>query len=143
VTDSTVRALELLEAQRDLRKCSAIDSYFPAGGPLSRELYAKHMDFFAAGLDHRERAFIAANRVGKTLAGAHESTLHLAGEYPVWWKGRASLSPRLVGRPVTVRRLRETLSSLLCMVSECQRLKKRALRAPLRPETLQGRTGSH
>lgn len=70
MTDSTVRALELLEAQRDLRKCSAIDSYFPAGGPLSRELYAKHMDFFAAGLDHRERAFIAANRVGKTLAGS-------------------------------------------------------------------------
>ena len=37
-------------------------SYYPETGPLRRELYTKHMEFFAAGLFHQERAFIAANR---------------------------------------------------------------------------------
>ena len=85
MTDSTIRALELLEAQRELRKYSAIDSYFPAEGPLRRDLYAKHMEFFDAG----------ANRVGKTLAGAYEATLHLTGEYPAWWKGRRFRDPAI------------------------------------------------
>jgi phage terminase large subunit-like protein len=65
-----------------------IDSYFPPQGPHRRELYGKHMEFFAAGDEHRERAFIAANRVGKTLAGAFEITCHLTGDYPAWWDGR-------------------------------------------------------
>jgi hypothetical protein len=43
-----------------------IDSYYPDGGPLRRELYPKHLEFFRAGIEHRERCFLAANRVGKT-----------------------------------------------------------------------------
>jgi phage terminase large subunit-like protein len=35
-----------------------------------------------------ERAFMAANRVGKTVVGAYEVTVHLTGEYPAWWEGR-------------------------------------------------------
>lgn len=31
---------------------------------------------------------MAANRVGKTLAGAYETACHLMGEYPSWWEGR-------------------------------------------------------
>jgi phage terminase large subunit-like protein len=32
---------------------------------------------------------MAANRVGKTEGvGGYETTLHLTGEYPPWWKGR-------------------------------------------------------
>lgn len=47
------------------------------------------MEFFAAGKIHRERAAIAANRVGKTEGlGGYETTLHLTGEYPSWWPGR-------------------------------------------------------
>lgn len=63
--------------------------YFPDEGPLRRELYPKHLEFFRAGVEHRERAFIAANRVGKTEScGGYELTLHLIGEYPDWWEGR-------------------------------------------------------
>lgn len=81
-------ALRLLERQQEIARFNKIDSYFPAEGPLRRELYAKHLELFQAGSDHRERAFIAANRVGKTLAGAFELTLHLTGNYPDWWDGR-------------------------------------------------------
>lgn len=61
-------------------------TYFPPKGPLRRELYAKHMEFFGAGGTHRERVFAAGNRVGKTeSAGLYELMLHLTGLYPEWW----------------------------------------------------------
>jgi phage terminase large subunit-like protein len=47
------------------------------------------MEFFEAGAVHRERLFLAANRVGKTEgAGGYETTLHVTGLYPPWWTGR-------------------------------------------------------
>ena len=46
------------------------------------------MEFFAAGRDFNERALVAANRVGKTIAGAYEMTCHLTGRYPHWWVGK-------------------------------------------------------
>ena len=64
-------------------------TYYPDTGPLRRELYAKHLQFFAGGATHRERLFMAANRVGKTEGvGGYETTLHLTGLYPDWWEGR-------------------------------------------------------
>lgn len=64
-------------------------SYYPETGPLRRELYPKHMQFFAAGAEHNERLFLAANRVGKTEGtGCYEMACHLTGIYPEWWKGR-------------------------------------------------------
>src|SRR5581483_4185882 len=43
---------------------------------------------FKAGGEYRERAAIAANRVGKTEGiGAYETTCHLTGKYPDWWCG--------------------------------------------------------
>ena len=55
----------------------------------SREKYQKHLEFFEAGAKYRERCFMAANRVGKTLgAGGYETAVHLTGEYPEWWPGR-------------------------------------------------------
>jgi phage terminase large subunit-like protein len=69
-------------------------SYYPDSGPLSRDKYPKHMAFFAAGVSHRERAFCAANRVGKTEGvGLVELTCHLTGEYPTWWEGRRFTHP--------------------------------------------------
>lgn len=63
--------------------------YFPDTGPLRRELYAQHLEFFRHGKDFPTRAFIAANRVGKTEGGGgYELTLHLTGLYPHWWVGR-------------------------------------------------------
>lgn len=62
---------------------------YPEFGPLRRELYGRHMDFFRLGAAHRERLFLAANRIGKTEgAGGYETTLHLTGHYPPWWEGR-------------------------------------------------------
>lgn len=64
-------------------------SYYPDTGPLRRELYPKHMQFFRAGAVHNERLFLAANRVGKTEGtGCYEMACHLTGLYPAWWEGR-------------------------------------------------------
>jgi phage terminase large subunit-like protein len=77
---------------------------YPDDGPLRRELYPKHLAFFAAGgkhdpietwcpdgcdgSPHRERLALCANRVGKTMGmGGYELTLHLTGRYPEWWPG--------------------------------------------------------
>jgi hypothetical protein len=58
--------LRLLELENKLTKLTKIDSYYPDSGPLRRELYPKHLQFFEAGATRRERAFLAANRVGKS-----------------------------------------------------------------------------
>ena len=50
--------------------------------------YAKQLEFHAAGALHRERLLMAANQVGKTLAGAAEAAFHLTGRYPDWWQGK-------------------------------------------------------
>lgn len=88
------QTLELLQTREKTLACNKIQSFYPADGPLRRELYAKHLQYFAAGKDHRERAFIAANRIGKTEGvGAYELTLHLTGRYPDWWVGRRFDAP--------------------------------------------------
>jgi hypothetical protein len=56
-----------------LRKLDAFDAenrlllVYPDDGPLRRELYPKHAEFFAAGAAHDERAFIGGNRTGKSF----------------------------------------------------------------------------
>jgi phage terminase large subunit-like protein len=64
-------------------------TYYPDAGPLRRELYRKHLAFFAAGARYHQRMMMAANRVGKTEGvGAYEVARHLTGVYPPWWEGR-------------------------------------------------------
>jgi phage terminase large subunit-like protein len=85
---------ELARRHENSKAQRKIDAYYPDDGPLRRELYAKHLAFFAAGKEHRERAAIAANRVGKTEGlGGYEVALHLTGEYPDWWPGRRFEKP--------------------------------------------------
>lgn len=79
---------KLLEEKANRIKYNQFDSWFPLYGPHRRSLYPKHMAFFEAGAEHRERLFMAANRVGKTIAGGYEGTCHLTGIYPDWWKGK-------------------------------------------------------
>ena len=74
-------------------KYNKIKWLFPDAGPFKRDGYVKHMAFFKAGAQFRERLFRAANRVGKTEAGAYEVTLHLTGEYPEWWDGKRFTKP--------------------------------------------------
>lgn len=66
---------------------------FPDDGPIARHLYPKHMEFFRIGATFRERCFMAANRVGKTVAGSFEMRCHLTGLYPDWWEGRRFTRP--------------------------------------------------
>lgn len=84
--------LELLEAKEMAIRYNRIDTLFPDSGPLRRELYPKHISFMDAGAKHSQRAFIAANRIGKTLTGAYEVTCHLTGKYPSWWQGKVFLN---------------------------------------------------
>jgi phage terminase large subunit-like protein len=96
-TETVLRKLAREELER--RKALAlsrrkIDTFYPDEGPLRRALYPKHMQFFEAGLHFRQRAAIAANRVGKTEGlGGYEVAVHLTGQYPAWWPGRKWARP--------------------------------------------------
>jgi phage terminase large subunit-like protein len=82
-------AIAIAEELDRRKKRRKLYSYFPDSGPLRRELYAKHMEFFRVGARYRERALVAGNRIGKTEgAGGYETTLHMIGYYPHWWAGR-------------------------------------------------------
>ena len=95
LTDREAKELfRLLQAEQRLTEREKLFSYYLADGPLRRDLYAKHLEFFAAGTDYRERCMLAANRVGKTEGvGGYELTLHLTGRYPDWWTGRRYTRP--------------------------------------------------
>lgn len=81
--------MQILQIELAYQEGRKLWRYFPDRGPVRRDLYAKHLEFFQAGASHRERLFIAANRVGKTeSAGLYEDVLHLTGLYPDWWQGR-------------------------------------------------------
>lgn len=86
--DQIAAIMEPINAAAEFTRYHKFEALFPDDGPLRRELYRKHTDFFAAGLNFRERCFMAGNRVGKTVAGGYEMTCHLTGLYPAWWKGR-------------------------------------------------------
>lgn len=79
---------QVLEAETARRLRCPFKTYFPDIGPFRRELYPRSLMFFAAGKRFRERLFMAANRSGKTVSAAYESTAHATGDYPAWWPGR-------------------------------------------------------
>lgn len=80
--------LEILKEKRRRLRERKLSTYYPDTGPLRRELYGKHTEFFRAGATHQERAAIAGNRCGKTTLGCYEASVHLTGLYPHWWEGR-------------------------------------------------------
>ncbi len=83
------RLLAIQEELKRRRSRKRFFDYFPDTGPLRRDLYTKHITFFRAGALYRERAAIAANRVGKTEGmGGYEMVCHLTGLYPEWWDGK-------------------------------------------------------
>ncbi len=84
--------LELLESKEREFRYNKVKSLFPDKGPYRREFYPKHIAFMDAGANFQERAFVAANRTGKTLTGGTEMSFHLTGEYPEWWAGRKFLN---------------------------------------------------
>lgn len=87
---------EALQVLADDKKYNRLAHFFPEEGRFRRGLYPKHIGFFDAGAKYRERAFIAANRVGKSEAGAFEVTCHATGVYPDWWQGHRIHRPSLI-----------------------------------------------
>jgi phage terminase large subunit-like protein len=86
--------IKLMEEKERRANGRKLYTYYPDTGPLRRELYPKHMQFFAAGKTHRERGFMGANRIGKTEGtGGYETALHATGDYPKWWPGRVFNRP--------------------------------------------------
>lgn len=93
-TDLLQELSDLLGEKARRKSRRKIDTYYPLEGPLRRELYPKHMDFFRAGTEYRERCIMAANRIGKSEGiGGYELTLHATGLYPDWWEGYRFTSP--------------------------------------------------
>lgn len=82
------RLLALEEAELRRERGRRIYRFFPDEGKFPRRAYLKHLKFFEMGARLRQRAFMAGNRVGKTMAGLYETVLHMTGEYPAWWVGR-------------------------------------------------------
>jgi len=83
-------SLRLVQTEKKRRvEGRRVFTFYPETGPLRRDLYKPHIDFFAAGAKARERCIIAANGIGKTEGiGGYETVLHLTGLYPKWWNGR-------------------------------------------------------
>ena len=86
-------ANEIAEASRQARRYRAKDFWTP---------YPKQAEFFATGKTHKERAFFAANQIGKSQSAAYEIALHACGEYPENWPGRK------FNKPVSILVLGET-----------------------------------
>ena len=97
----------LLEEKNKRLSRNKLQTYYPEKGPLRRELYPKHMDFFrAGGLGIRERCIMAANRVGKctTFSTQIETSkgirtvgdLYLSGEpfFVTAWDGHRKVQAR-------------------------------------------------
>lgn len=83
-----VAKCEIAESWKRREKRRKFSTFYPATGPLRRELYKQHLEFFRLGATHSVRAFLAGNRVGKTEGGGgYEMTCHLTGRYPAWWDG--------------------------------------------------------
>lgn len=83
------RYLELLRKKKEIAKYGGhLYKIFPDEGPLAYYNYPRHMEFFKSGAIYKERLFLAANRVGKSQAGAYEVACHATGRYPEWWEGR-------------------------------------------------------
>lgn len=79
---------ELLRLLEEQKYRESGKKFYTHWNEETRLEYSKHMDFFAKGATHHQRCFMAANRVGKSEAGAYEMACHLTGLYPDWWEGK-------------------------------------------------------
>lgn len=93
MTREQKKKLKKLLQELETRASSKLFSFFPDEGPLRRELYTKHLEFFKGGATIRSRLFMAGNRVGKTITGCTEDVYHLTGLYPTWWEGKVFKEP--------------------------------------------------
>jgi phage terminase large subunit-like protein len=91
IDEQVEKALEILQAienQKAVERVSGWVRWFVPGTPYGIENLPKHRAFFSASKDYQETYFSAANRVGKSYAGAFQTACHALTEYPSWWPGR-------------------------------------------------------
>lgn len=97
VSALSAKDVDFLHADAEARDADNMtcrfDEFFPDEGPYRRELYSKHLLFFKLGKYRTERLFLAANRVGKSVAGAYECAAHATNRYPKWWEGKRFSHP--------------------------------------------------
>lgn len=100
VAHAAARIVDLMRALDDRDRQKQFFHWFPdethewRGQTFyARHLYPRHLEWFAASAEFNEPCFMAANRVGKTIAGAYAVTCHLTGLYPPWWPGRRFKGP--------------------------------------------------
>jgi phage terminase large subunit-like protein len=74
---------DYLQAIEDKRRLS-FDFYKP---------HPKALEFHNLGSLARDRLFLAANRIGKTMACSLEVCMHATGTYPDWWQGHRYNKP--------------------------------------------------
>ena len=91
--EDRAEATEILVELERRQTRRLLGTMFPDAGPLRRELYPRHLEFFAAGKTKKERVFLAGNRVGKTVGAGVETAFHLTGRYPDWWPGHRFEKP--------------------------------------------------
>jgi len=77
----------------EIRRNNKIDYMFPDTGELARHLYKKHLEFIENTSQYRQSVMMAANRVGKSEAGAYMVAVWATGIYPHWWNGRVFPGP--------------------------------------------------
>lgn len=105
---------KLLDEYSLRQSTSGLSKWFRPGTPFGIEHCHKHEAFFAAGKDYGQRLFMAANRTGKTVGGAFESTCHATGLYPDWWPGKRFSGPtRGWAMGSTARSTRDTVQKEL------------------------------
>lgn len=94
VRQDHVKVLAMLNELNRRKEEGGIRYLYPDEGPLRKELYEKHLEFFEAGAKYRARCVMAGNGIGKTFGlGGAETVYHATGDYPSWWKGKRFLAP--------------------------------------------------
>lgn len=101
--EEKIQLLKLLQAKDHKLKYNLVSTLFlddnkaitlpDCTKSLARSNYPKHLQFFKAGAEFTERAFIAGNQTGKTTAGLTELYYHCSGDYPEWWEGKRFNKP--------------------------------------------------
>ena len=76
--EKAVALAEALKVVREHKKRNKLEYFTP---------YKWQTDFYEAGTRSKQRALMAANRVGKSYSAAYEMACHLTGKYPDWWPG--------------------------------------------------------
>ena len=91
-SDAKVRLLlspQMIETERQRRRAAFV-TLFPDSGPLGREFYPKHLEFFAAGATYKERLCgrLSKARTLAALLPSRAPTPAFAPLAPFWLLGR-------------------------------------------------------